>query len=195
MALPQIFLSIINESPKGIPYAGGDVREDGSQNYGFVPLKGKPAEAALIPEVQDNEPMKNALLAINESGTAFFTAGCEKSFNDDPDGHWAKGYIEVSFNYINLASDAQSYFKLFFDFNNRVAKNRFEAPVRYHWELEGAVFLDISWETVGFTVGIWITTALLESRAEVESVWAQAVDFLTEYLKEVKVLRQHPSIY
>lgn len=192
--MPQIFLTI-KEGGKGIPYAGSGVREDGSENHGFIVVKGRPAEAAAIPEAQDNEPMKNALIAINDSSTALFTAGCEKSFNHDSEGHWARGYIEVSYNYLELLSDAQHYFKLFFDFNNRVRRMRFDVPVQYHWELEAAVFTDISWQTSGFTAGVWITTAFFESRTEVEKAWAQGVDFLTEYFKEIKAFPEQPSVY
>lgn len=49
MPISEIFLSI-KESGKGIPF-----RDDGTQNHGFMAVKGKPAEAALIPEVQDND--------------------------------------------------------------------------------------------------------------------------------------------
>jgi hypothetical protein len=194
MPMPQMLFTI-KEGSKGIPYAGTGVRDDGTENHGFFILKGKPAEASAIAEVQDNPPMKNALVAINDSSTAFFTAGCEKSFNHDSEGYWAKGYIEVSYNYVELASDAQHYFKLFFDFNNRIRNMRFDAPIQYHWELEAAVFTDVSWQTHGFTVGVWIRTASFESQGEVQNVWAQGVDFLVEYFKGIKAFPQQTSIY
>lgn len=83
-----MMLTIRNRS-KGVPYGGsGEPREDGSANYGFKPLKGKPEEAARIHEVQDEEHFRAALVAINDPSTPFFTVGCEKSFNhDDEEGH------------------------------------------------------------------------------------------------------------
>lgn len=39
---------------RALPYGGrGELREDGSANYGFNALKGKPEEAALINEVRE----------------------------------------------------------------------------------------------------------------------------------------------
>jgi hypothetical protein len=68
----------------------------------------------------------------------------KKSFNREEDNkHWARGYIELAINYRELVSNAQHYFKLFFDFNQHLASARFDLPVQYHWELESAVFTDI----------------------------------------------------
>lgn len=96
----QMMLTIRN-CGKGVPYGGsGEPREDGSANYGFKPLKGKPEEAVQIPVVQDEEHFCAALVAINDPLMPFFTVGCEKSFNhDDEERHWAKGYMEFPFNY------------------------------------------------------------------------------------------------
>ena len=62
--------------------------------------------------------MQEALARIADPKTAFFTMGCEKSFNPvTGGGFWAKGYIEFSYNYAQAISDAQNYFPLFFHFD------------------------------------------------------------------------------
>lgn len=178
----QLMLSIRNRG-KGVPYGGRGVpRENGSANYGFKALKGKPEEAALIHEVQDDEHFRNALVAINDQNTPFFTVGCEKSFNKDDEGFWARGYLELAFNYCELVEDAKWYFKLFFDFNNHVWQNKFNEPTQYHFEMEGAHFFEGN--CAGYTVAIWITTAVLPTNEEVKEVWGKSVDFLTSFLTE-----------
>lgn len=178
-----MMLTIRNRG-KGVPYGGrGELREDGSANYGFKPLKGKPEEAARIPEVQDEEHFRDALVAINDLSTAFFTVGCEKSFNhEEGAGNWARGYIEFAFNYCDLVEDAQWYFKLFFDFNHFVWSNQFNEPVQFHFELEAAHFFQGNCD--GYTVAVWITTATTPAEEDVRVVWGKAVGLLTEFLKQ-----------
>jgi hypothetical protein len=189
----KYLLLTIRNRGKGIPYGGSGVpREDGSANYGFKALKGKPEEAARIAEAQDNEHLKNALVAINDRDTPFFTVGCEKAFNKDDGSHWAKGYLELAFNYCDMVGDAQSYFKLFFEFNNLIVNSRFDLPVQYHFELEPAYFIDANCH--GFTVAIWITTADLPTAEEAREAWGEAVNFLTDYLRQYPT-RPLPTIY
>ncbi len=178
----QVVLSIRNRH-KGIPYFGG-IREGGSVNYGFRPLKGKPVEAAEVPEVQDEEHLKNALVVINDSNTAFFTTACEKSFNHDDNGFWAKGFLEFSYNYTEMVTDAQNYFKLFFEFNRSIWQQGFNEPVQYHWELEGAVFTDCN-SCTGYTACVWIATADFDNQSDLRSVWGKSVDFLVDFLREI----------
>lgn len=187
-----LLLTIRNRG-KGVPYGGSGVpREDGSANHGFKALKGKPEEAARIPEVQDNENLRNALVAINDQSTPFFTVGCEKAFNVADGSYWAKGYLELAFNYCDVVGDAQSYFKLFFEFNSLIRDSRLHLPVQYHFELEPAHFIDGNCD--GYTVAVWITTADLPTAEEAMEAWGEAVDFLTNYLKQYPP-RPLPTIY
>lgn len=183
----------IKPGGKGVPYGGrGELREDGSANYGFKALKGKPEEAVLINEVQDEEHFRNALVAINGLDTPFFTVGCEKSFNEHPKGYWARGYLEFAFNYCDLVEDAQYYFKLFFDFTHYVWKNQFNEHVQYHFELEGAHFF--KGDCDGYTVAVWINVSVLPTEEEVKEVWGKAVDLLTAFLTSHHV-QPLPAMY
>jgi hypothetical protein len=172
-----LILSTPHKSPKAIPY-GGSKREDGGENHGFRPLKGKPEECALIAEVQDNSALKNALITLNGTETPFFTVGCEKSCNRHSTGagYWMKGYVEVAFNYKELVQDAQNYFKLFFDFNlNWFWKQKQEAVVHYHFELEmGHFWQHLSLHEGAFTTAVWIQTEVLQSEKDAQNAWAWA---------------------
>jgi hypothetical protein len=168
-----LFLSIPYKRPKAIPY-GGSKHSDGSENHGFKPLKGKPEECALIPEVQDNTALKKALISLNATETPFFTVGCEKSCNEHSGGagYWMKGYIELAFNYKELVQDAQHYFKLFLDFNLYI----FELEMAHFWQ-------HLTVQEIGLTTAVWIQTEVLPSEHDAKNAWASAlntyVDFMT----------------
>ena len=170
---------------KAVPYPGSGLRDDGHENYGFKPLKGRSDEAALIAEVQDNESLKNALIELNDPSTLFFTIGCEKSCNPHNSTYWMRGFLEFAFNYTELVSDAQNYFKLFFDFTHLFWEQPTEAAVEYHFQLEGAGFLDA--DAAGFTAIVWITTLAMPSEEVTKKTWSQALDLLVKYLKSVPV--------
>jgi hypothetical protein len=104
---------------KGIPYGGRD-RPDGSINHGYTRLKGQSDLAGSIPEVQDLQALKSALVRLNDLKTAFFTIGCEKSCDKYEGGFCTGGYIELAFNYVELVLNAQCYFKIFFDFTKLI---------------------------------------------------------------------------
>jgi hypothetical protein len=178
----SLILSIRNFS-KGVPYYGSGLRPDGSENHGFKPLKGHTDDVALIPEAQDNSALRNALLALNGQATPFFTLGCEKSCNQDKSGYWMRGFLELSFNYTELVLDAQRYFKLFFDFNHWFWEQAQEATVEYHFQLEGASFMNIS--VNGFTVVVWITTVLVPTAEDAQKAWAWALDTLVTFLMSI----------
>ena len=80
----NLYLTIRNRL-KAIPYGSGD-RPDGSRNHGYKRLKGNTELAATIPEAQDIEALRHALVRLNHSDTAFFTVGCERSFNEFKNG-------------------------------------------------------------------------------------------------------------
>jgi len=173
---------VLRNRTKGIPYLG--VKRDRSTNHGFVALKGKPAgEARKIAEAGDVEAVARCLERLNHADTGFFTVGCEKAFNVDGDVHWAKGYVEFALNSIELASDAQQYFKLFFEFNHRLFAKNFNLPVQYGWELEGAMFQTT--DTSGFTATVWVTTDVCPMEGEARELWSRALDELTDFLCEL----------
>jgi hypothetical protein len=175
----HVVLAIKNFA-KSIPYAGR-VRDDAT-NHGFKNVKGNAKAAASIPEVLDNEHLKSAIVAINGPHTAFFSVGCEKAFNEDEHGHWARGYIEISFNYRELVADAKWYFKLFFEFNREVFRSKFELPMQFYWELEGNTYFDTEPPCEGYSCAIWITTATFPTAVQARETWEASVDFLASYL-------------
>src|ERR1700732_1386852 len=152
----ELILSIRNRG-KAIPYFGSDKRSDGSENHGFKALKGRTYDVDLVPEVLDNAALRNAVITLNDPGTPFFTIGCEKSCNRENSGYWMKGYLEFSFNYTELVSDARYYFELFFHFNDWFHQQLQRAIVSYHFELDGAIFTNKS-SAHGFTTTVWIRT-------------------------------------
>jgi hypothetical protein len=175
----------IRRHHKAIPYFGSGPRPDGAENYGFKTLKGRTGDADLIPEAQDNAAIKNALIALNDQATPFFTVGCEKSCNQQGSAYWMRGYLEFSFNYTEMASDAMFYFKLFFGFNRWFLEQPPEATVQYHFELEGAHFMDISAD--GYTVVVWITTVTLPTVEVTQKAWAWALHMLVIFLQTVEI--------
>src|ERR1700674_1461540 len=114
----NIFLTISHKH-KGIPYGAVD-RPDGAKNHGYKRLKGNRELAATIPEAQKLDALKAALIRLNGEETAFFTVGCELGCTATQNGKAAAGYVELSFNFVELVNDAQHYFKLFFLFNNEM---------------------------------------------------------------------------
>jgi hypothetical protein len=131
----------------------------------------------------------NALLVLNGPKSPFFTIGCEKACNKGDVGHWMKGYLEFSFNSIQLVADAQNYFALFYKFNEciqeREKQNTSTDPVEYHFDLEAAQFLATS--TVGFTLTVWITTSFFPEEEGAKRAWGEAVDILVNYLKTLQI--------
>ena len=186
----DLILSMVPRT-KTIPYQSG-TRPDGSTNYGFKPLKGSLGEITSIPEAQDLFAIREALEVINHPDTALFSIGCEKAFNQSPDGFWVKGFIEFAFNHPELALDASSYFKLFFEFNHLVWEKQLDLPLQYHFELEGAHFQTV--DTHGYTACVWLTTLSLPTENEAKDVWCLGLGFLADFLRQIP--RQPlPTIY
>lgn len=178
----ELVLAIENE-PKTIPYK--PEKRPTSQNHGFKPIKGKPEEARLIPEAQDNIHIQNALIAINHIDTAFFSVGCEKSFNRTKGKSWAKGFIEFAFNHPELVRDAQNYFKLFFDFNIFCLRNDPDLRVKYFWQFQPVTFLDAGPDCRGYVCCVWVQTDYFDSPSMSKKTWEGAVDFLASYLGQI----------
>jgi hypothetical protein len=183
----------IRDHGKSIPYYGGN-RPEGSINHGFKLLRGNLDDVNSIPEAQDNEAIKKALLALNGSESHFFTIGCEKACNKGDEGYWMRGYLEVSFNSIQFVADAQNYFRLFFKFNEHIKeqeqRNPERNPVHYSFELEGAHFLATN--TDGFTLVIWITTMSLPTEDDAKREWGEAIDVLMDYLVSLRTNSSTP---
>jgi hypothetical protein len=184
MAPQSRLLFSIRQRGKAVPYGGCDKdRPDGSaKNRGFKNLKRKPEELASIPEIQDNDSLRNALVVLNAYDSPFFTVGCEKACNKDATGDWMRGYLEFSFNYRELVADAQFYFKLFFDFNNWYWSQEQKNVILYEFELEGADFWEVS--AAGFTMTVWITTTAFKTDQEAKNAWRWGLDTLVDFLKQ-----------
>ena len=180
--MTELILTLKNRC-KTIPYIP-QRREDGTVDHGFRILKGRPEEVMSIPEVEDSEPLRYALATINQEETAFFTVGCEKDLNHAPEGFWARGYMEFSFNHAAAAASAEHYFGVFFQFNRHVWASGFDIPVQYHFEIEEADFQKIGRR--GFTVAVWVTTLCLPAAAEALATWGRAVAFLADFLASCK---------
>ncbi|KAF0215929.1 MAG: hypothetical protein FD174_3939 [Geobacteraceae bacterium] len=173
----NVILSIKNRTIS-IPYPVAE-REDSPHN-GFIPLKERPDEVPAIPAVEDNDALKQALTMINDSTTPFFTVACRKSFNSTDGSFWARGYLEFSFNYIEIAKDSPNYFLLFEQFNRHVLASNFDLPVDFKFELQGANFTDITAD--GYTACVWITTAEFPTMEGAYKTWNQSVRFLADFL-------------
>lgn len=186
----QVVLTI-NERYKDIPYKS-QTHEDGSQNFGFTVLKGKPEKASQIQEAKDNGHLRNIVEKLNVIDTPFFSVGCEKSFNKSEGEYWAKGYIEFSYNYEKLLKEATYYFQLFFHFNNYIKDYVARADVQYWWELQPGNFKAVNCS--GFTCCVWITTGESNNMDTVKEILGASVDKLAEYLQTVRPI-DLPRVY
>jgi hypothetical protein len=185
-------LLTIKNRPKAIPYPSGE-HDDGSKNHGFKPLKAVPEDVETIPEAQDNDSLKLALKRLNARRTPFFTVGCEKAYNKSQNGCWARGYLEFSFNYVEIAADPDYYFRIFFGFNQYVWEQQEQKTVQYHFELEPAHYMERNAD--GYTCSVWITTAEFPEDEQARSIWGSALDTLVGFLEQVPGERHLTAIY
>jgi len=176
----QVVLTI-NEQPKEIPYPPAS--NAFSQNFGFRVLKGNLDKIESIQEAEDSECIRRFLRSLNSGESPFFSVGCEKSFNQDTNGYWAKGYIEFAFNYRKLVSDATHYFPLFFHFNRYIADYIKERDVQFWWELQPARFKAANCD--GFSCCIWITTGYFQSPDEARNIWESAISMLRVFVEGI----------
>jgi hypothetical protein len=173
----RCILSIRNHF-KVIPYGAVDRAE--SCNHGFQSLKGLKNAATAVPEAANDEALAWAINALNEPDTLFFTVGCEKALNEDGDTYYKRGYLEFAFNDAELASDSRHYFALFQEFSKRLHVTGFMLPVMFEWEIEGAHFADAT--EAGWTVAVWITTAITKSREDAQQHWDKGIRTLVAEL-------------
>ena len=184
-------LLAIERRAKSIPYPREE-REDGT-NHGFKDLKSNPSAIHEVAEIRDCSSLRDALMAINDPDTQFFTVGCEKSLNEHKGKYWKKGFIEFSFNHPELVRDAGSYFPLFFHFHQALPTAEFlsQHSIQFCWELQGCRFRKVGVE--GFTCCVWITTGDYPTADESEDVWDEGVRLIGKYLARFKFASLPPS--
>jgi hypothetical protein len=174
----------IRQRGKPIPYGGdGIIREDGDANYGFKYLKGNSEGLRLLPELIRDPALLGLAGAINGIGTGLFSVGCVSGEVADENGVRHTGYIEFSFNSKALSSDAGNYFPIFFHFDRFLHESKFDIPVSYQWEIEGASFLEADHH--GFTVAVFVNTHYCDSLDRATANWARALATLGYYLQSV----------
>ena len=171
----------IGHGGKGIPYGGhGDVRPDGTANHGFKYLKGELDRLSEVPELKEDPNLYDLVYAINRSETGLLSVGCGYWPVEDDRGHRVEGYIEFAINSAEAIEDARAYFPLFFKFDQMLHQAKFDEPVNYHWELEGANFSRS--QADGFTASVWIRTAYEPTLDASRGLWERAIEPLTHFL-------------
>lgn len=168
----------LNNHTTVIPYPAMDREEWPHQ--GFRPLKGNTEEVVSIPAVKDNAALRQALVKINDPTSPFFTIACRKFLNSMQGGFWVRGYIEFSFNYLDIARDSPNYFLLFEQFAKFITASNFDLPVDFNFEIRDARFVDM--QTDGHTVCVWITTGEYPADEGALMGWNQSVGLLAEFL-------------
>lgn len=183
---PYQNLLTIKFDGKGIPYGGqGVARTDGSANYGFKDIKGRPERIAEIPELQDDSALRQLVTAINRNDTGLFSIGCVSDATQYPQGYGHSGYIEIAWDSCEQVSDMSNYFPLFFHFARFLKTSGFDRRVKFLWELMGANFssagLDMQ-SVSGSTAAIFVSAGLEENAAEALRSWEDAMSVLGAYL-------------
>lgn len=173
----NIILSL-SDRTTSIPYPGTDCKD--APHGGFRMLKGRPEEVEKIPAARDSAALKNALAKINAISTPFFTVACRMSCNGQPGTCWVRGYLEFSFNHIDIAKDSPNYFLLFEQFNRYVREANFDLPVDFNFELSNAHFAEIPFG--GHTACIWITTSEFPAMDAALMAWNQSIGLLADFL-------------
>ncbi len=174
----------INQGGKGIPYGGtGQIREDGDANYGFKNLKGSPERIPEIPELEDDEALRDLVVSLNLPESAFATVGCVSGRVKEQQGYRVSGYVEFAFDSVEAVADAASYFPVFFHFDRVLHSMTFDDEVHFHWELMGATFLLV--RARGFTTTITVNTGWYANEAGATLAWKKGLNFLENYLSQV----------
>lgn len=169
---------------KGIPYGPSELREDGTQNHGFRPLKGKTEEIASVAEPIDDPELAILITKINLPETGVFSVGCLSSDVDEEQGMRVTGYVEFALNDKKLVNDAIPYFEIFFDFSQRLISQKFDQKVRFNWELLPATFFEADCQ--GFTCSIVVNTFYHDSREGARQCWSNSLRVLGDHLFEIK---------
>lgn len=70
--------------------------EGGRTNQGFRDFRGRPEEAAEIPEVQPSAALKALVVGLAQPEARFFSVGCDLGAHSDENGNFgAGGYIQI----------------------------------------------------------------------------------------------------
>lgn len=126
-----------------------------------------------IPEVTDDPALAEFLRSTNDSSTAFLTVGCASGGEESEHGHTFRGYVEICFNYREIASEPTEYFGLFWQFSHLLRQTRFAEQVWISWELEQASFFEKGFE--GFTCVIKINTGPRPDSASAYDAWSKTL--------------------
>lgn len=193
MGLEQINSLAISNSGKGIPYGGiGEARADGSENHGFRLLKGSLERLSEIPELREDDALRDLVAAINAPETGLLSVGCGSYPVVADGGHRVTGYIEFAFNSVEGITDAGNYFPMFFHFDRMLFDQKFDLNVRFNWELMGASFREVPAE--GFTMTVFVNTGFHGSPDSARDTWADALGALTYFLGHIPP-RSGPTLY
>jgi len=173
----RIYLTVEQQS-KSIPYparSGADF-----QTFAFRPMKGKPEKVDSIKEAQGHPALIEILKTLNAKESPFFSVGCEKHIEKKSAPYWVRGFVEFSYNHVELVSDASSYFPLFYHFN-RISQEFLKTNLVTYWfGLNPATFTKV--ESPGFSCCVYITTADFQTEEEAYSSWSSGLSHLSEYL-------------
>lgn len=171
----------IGHRGKGIPYGGlGELRDDGTANYGFKDLKGNPHRIAEVPELQDDPSLYELIEALSLPENGLVSVGCASWEYSEERGHRRSGYVEFAINTAEAIADARNYFPLFFKFDQMLHGSPFAEVVNYNWELEGAHFFPANVD--GFTCTVWVYIPHLPTPDEAKEAWQRALHPLIPFL-------------
>jgi len=174
----------VNQGGKGIPYGGtGETRDDGDANYGFKNLKGSLDRIVEIPELKDDQALRDLVLSLNRPESAFATVGCVSGRVNEKQGFRVSGYVEFAYDSVEAVADAANYFPVFFHFDRALHLMKFDYDVHFHWELMGATFVLTG--THGFTMTVTVNTGWYTEEHAASLAWKNGLNFLENFLAQV----------
>lgn len=168
---------------KAIPYSAVDRGKSG-KNYGFMDLKSGRVALSDVPELVEDEALRQAIERICSPECGLFSVGCLSAPVKDDKGQLITGYIEFCRNSKALSSDASTYFPIFFHFGKALHANQFAMSIKFDWELQPAMFTDHG-SHIGFTCAVFINTCYFSTPEGARSAWNEAVEVLGKYLMSV----------
>lgn len=185
-ASPEIIF-LIKKGGLPIPYPAVARETEERSNHGFRSLKNRLEGIPLVPETTGDPALTDLLTVLNTPKSPFFSVGCGRWWKTTGDNNWwINGYIEFAFNEWELTQNAQTYFKLFFDFHYFVHDDRkSDLPVYFACELHGATFEPLQ-NAGGFVLGVVVTTLQSPDREQVFERWTGAISLLTDFLSAYK---------
>jgi hypothetical protein len=172
----------IREGGLPVPYPAVDRETEDTSNYGYRMLKNRVEEISLVPETRDDPALAELLHVLNSEESPFFSIGCARWLKENEGLPWISGYIEFSFNYLELTQDAQNYFRLFFEFHYFVRDQKSDLPVYFDWEIQGATFGSRG-HAGGYVLGIMINTQIGKDRTFVFDRWSSALKLISDFLR------------